>query len=145
MSEFGLAPDTLSFEITETVLLQDAEAWGERLEPLKELGIQISLDDFGTGHSSLTYLRRFPADTVKLDQSFVSGIETNLQDRAIVTAVINLCTTLGLRCVAEGVETFAQLELLKSLGCEAGQGHLFAPSLEPNEFAEQFLGELGPG
>ncbi|MCX6523618.1 MAG: EAL domain-containing protein [Actinobacteria bacterium] len=143
--EFGLAPDTLSFEITETVLLQDAVAWGERLEPLKELGIQISLDDFGTGHSSLTYLRRFPADTVKLDQSFVSGIETNLQDRAIVTAVINLCTTLGLRCVAEGVETFAQLELLKSLGCEAGQGHLFAPSLEPNDFVKQFLGELGPG
>ncbi|MSW99360.1 MAG: EAL domain-containing protein [Actinobacteria bacterium] len=145
LSQSGLTPNTLSVEITETVLLDDAAAWGERLAPLKELGIEISLDDFGTGHSSLTYLRRFPADTVKLDQSFVSGIEHNLEDRAIVSAVIDLCSTLGLTCVAEGVETFAQLELLKGLGCAAGQGHLFAPGLEPLEFEAQFLAESGPG
>jgi diguanylate cyclase (GGDEF)-like protein/PAS domain S-box-containing protein len=144
LSQSGLTPNTLSVEITETVLLDDAVAWGERLMPLKELGIEISLDDFGTGHSSLTYLRRFPADSVKLDQSFVSGIENSLEDRAIVSAVINLCSTLGLSCVAEGVETFAQLELLKGLGCAAGQGHLFAPGLEPAEFEAQFLAESGP-
>jgi len=144
VSKFGLTPGTLSVEITESVLLDDAAAWGERLEPLKDLGIEISLDDFGTGHSSLTYLRRFPADTVKLDQSFVNGIENNLEDQAIIAAVINLCSTLGLNCVAEGVETFSQLELLKNFGCALGQGHLFAPALDPQEFEAQFLTEPAP-
>jgi len=144
VTQLGLTPDTLSLEITETVFLEDAVAWGARLEPLKQLGIGISLDDFGTGYSSLTYLRRFPADTVKLDQSFVAGLENSAEDRAILAAVINLCSTLGLNSVAEGIETVTQYQMLKDLGCHAGQGHLFAPSLNPQDFERQFLTELGP-
>ncbi|MEX0767558.1 MAG: EAL domain-containing protein [Microthrixaceae bacterium] len=139
IAQYALTPHTLSVEITETVFLEDAVAWAERLEPLKQLGIGISLDDFGTGYSSLTYLRRLPADTVKLDQTFVKGLDNSDADKAILAAVISLCSTLGLSCIAEGIETPIQHQMLQELGCDAGQGHLFSPSLQPQEFENQFL------
>lgn len=138
-SEAGLAPGSLSIEITESVLLDDVEASGLRLDHLKQLGIGVSLDDFGTGYSSLTYLRRFPVDSVKLDRSFVAGMGSDPGDTAIVTAVVELGQALGLESVAEGIETETHLEMLRALGCDSGQGFLFSPGVPPGEFEASFL------
>jgi len=137
--ETGLAPGTLAIEITESVLLDDVESSGQHLDHLKQVGIEVSLDDFGTGYSSLTYLRGFPVDSVKLDRSFVAGTGTDPGDTAIVTAVVNLASALGLECIAEGIETEAQLKVLRSLGCDSGQGYLFSPGIPPQQFRERFL------
>ena len=134
-----LTEGSLSIELTESELLDDVEASRTRLERIRSLGVGVSLDDFGTGYSSLTYLRRFPVDTVKLDRSFVAGVGADRGDTAIVTAVVDLAAALGLRSVAEGIETPEQLSLLRSLGCDAGQGYLFAPGLEPDELERRYL------
>jgi len=134
-----LTEGSLSIELTESELLDDVEASRTRLERIRSLGVGVSLDDFGTGYSSLTYLRRFPVDTVKLDRSFVAGVGADPGDTAIVTAVVDLAAALGLRSVAEGIETPDQLSVLRSLGCDAGQGYLFAPGLEPAEFEQRYL------
>jgi diguanylate cyclase (GGDEF)-like protein/PAS domain S-box-containing protein len=135
----GLTEGSLSIELTESELLDDVESSRSRLERIRSLGVGVSLDDFGTGYSSLTYLRRFPVDTVKLDRSFVAGVGADPGDTAIVTAVVDLAAALGLRSVAEGIETPDQLSLLRSLGCDAGQGYLFAPGLEPAELERRYL------
>jgi EAL domain-containing protein (putative c-di-GMP-specific phosphodiesterase class I) len=138
-----LRPGTLWLEITESVLLDDLAAAGERLERLAHLGARIALDDFGTGYSSLSYLRRFPADAVKLDRSFVAGIGSDTGDTAIVTAVIDLARALGKECVAEGIESHEQFRLLRALGCDSGQGHLISPPL-PVHGMESLLHTTGP-
>jgi diguanylate cyclase (GGDEF)-like protein len=121
----GFDPSLLSLEITESTLM-DADAAKDALDRLKRLGVTLVVDDFGTGYSSLVYLRRFPVDVVKIDKSFVSGLGTNDEDTAIVNAVVRLAGALGLRTIAEGVETAAQLDALAVLGCEFGQGYYWS-------------------
>ena len=122
--ETGLPPRLLELEITESSAMQSPEASVRTLYDLKKLGIRISLDDFGTGHSSLSYLRRFPIHSVKIDQEFVHAIDWSASDRAIVTAIIDMARGLNLRVVAEGVETAAELSFLREAGCEEVQGFL---------------------
>ena len=105
------------------------------LMKLKQMGVSITIDDFGTGYSSLSYLTRLPIQGVKIDQRFVHGLEQNRSDEAITQAIIALSHSLGLRCIAEGVETVAQFEFLKKHGCEEAQGYLISRPLEEPSFA----------
>ena len=116
----------LCLEITESLLMRDPEATAVTLQELKSSGMRLAIDDFGTGYSSLAYLKWFPVDTVKVDRSFIAGIDSDPADRAIVGAVIELAHALGITVVAEGVETRGQLTRLRSLGCDQAQGFLFA-------------------
>ncbi len=125
----GLPPESLCLEITESVLLEDSEACARALERLKSFGVRIGVDDFGTGFSSLTYLKRFPVDILKIDRSFVDGLGRSREDRAIVASIIDLAHAFGLTTIAEGVETAEQLAELKTLGCELGQGYLWSRPL----------------
>jgi EAL domain-containing protein (putative c-di-GMP-specific phosphodiesterase class I) len=104
------------------------------LDRMKQTGASLAVDDFGTGYSSLAYLKRFPLDTVKIDRSFVRDLETDENDAAIAQAIVNLGHTLGLRVIAEGVETEGQLARLRDLGCDAIQGHYFSPAVPAEEF-----------
>src|SRR5438105_13627273 len=112
----------LVLEITESVVMQDAAAAVATLHELKALGIRLAIDDFGTGYSSLAYLKRFPVDVLKIDRSFIDGLGQNAVDSEIVTAVTRLANATGKLAVAEGVETAAQLEQLRELGCPVVQG-----------------------
>ena len=123
---YELAPEQLQIEITETMLMQDVAAAELTVNRLHELGIQLAIDDFGTGYSSLNYLKRFPIHTVKVDRSFVKDIPGNSDDCEITAAVIAMAHRLQMSVVAEGVETQAQLEFLRSQDCEYGQGYLFS-------------------
>jgi EAL domain-containing protein (putative c-di-GMP-specific phosphodiesterase class I) len=125
-----LDPARLCLEITESVVMDDANAVIDTLRRLKDLGLTIAIDDFGTGYSSLSYLRRFPVDVLKVDQSFVDGLGPDPEDSAIVAAIVNLARTLELRAVAEGVETGDQLAALVRLGCDAAQGYWFTPPVD---------------
>lgn len=118
----GLDPARLDLEITESVLMTDTDFTLERLSQLKKLGVRISLDDFGTGFSSLSYLRNFPFDKIKIDKSFISDMETSEDSRAITVATLGLAKALGLRCTAEGVETEFQSNFLRDAGCDELQG-----------------------
>jgi diguanylate cyclase (GGDEF)-like protein/PAS domain S-box-containing protein len=133
-----LDPDALEIEITEGTAMGDADATVRTLERLKTLGVRLAIDDFGTGYSSLSYLRRFPIDVLKVDRSFVAGLPGNGGDAAIIRSVVSLARALGLKAVAEGVETPAQLEELRALGCDQGQGYLFGKPV-PAEEAERLL------
>jgi PAS domain S-box-containing protein len=126
LSDSQLPPHCLILELTESVLLASGEQTDQRLAALKESGITLALDDFGTGYASLTHLRRLPLTFVKIDRSFVAGLGTDQEDDRIVSAVIDLAANLGLRSVAEGVETSDQLQRLRDLGCDQAQGYLFA-------------------
>jgi EAL domain-containing protein (putative c-di-GMP-specific phosphodiesterase class I) len=120
----GIAPSTLSLEITESTLMRNERASAEALHSLRELGVRISIDDFGTGYSSLSYLKHFPIDSMKIDRTFVDGIGEEADDSVIASAVIALAHSLGLTAVAEGVETEIALEELRQLGCDRVQGFL---------------------
>jgi diguanylate cyclase (GGDEF)-like protein len=135
----GLPGDALWLEITESVLMEEAESTAETLRALKGLGVHLSVDDFGTGYSSLSYLKRFPVDLLKIDRSFVDGLGTEAEDSAIVNAIISLARALRLGVVAEGVEHPAQLVELHRLGCTAVQGFLLAPPLPADQFPERAL------
>jgi EAL domain-containing protein (putative c-di-GMP-specific phosphodiesterase class I) len=123
-------PARVTLEITESVIMENVELAMKTTQKLHDLGIQIGLDDFGTGYSSLSYLTRFPVDILKLDQSFVPRILTDRNTREIVDTVVKLAKKLGMKVVAEGVETDAQLSELQALGCEFGQGYLFSKPLD---------------
>ena len=127
IAETGVRPSSLCFEITESVLMHDAEAVLDIIGRVRALGVQFAIDDFGTGYSSLGYLKQFPVDSVKVDRSFVSGLGADPGDAAIVSAVIGLAHALGLRVTAEGVETKEQLEALIALECDDAQGYFFSP------------------
>ncbi len=126
LHETGLAPEGLSLEITESVLMEDAEGAIATFGSLKDLGVGLEIDDFGTGYSSLSYLKRFPADYLKVDKSFVDGLGEDAEDTAIVSATISMAHALGLKVIAEGVETAGQLARLRELGCDTGQGYYFS-------------------
>jgi diguanylate cyclase (GGDEF)-like protein/PAS domain S-box-containing protein len=142
LEETGLAPRCLDLEITETNAMSNAEATIHTLRELKTLGVRISIDDFGIGYSSLSYLKRLPIDTLKIDQSFVRDITSDPDDAAIATAVIALAHTLKLRVVAEGVETQEQLAFLAARHCDRMQGYLFSRPL-PSQECGEFLGRTG--
>jgi diguanylate cyclase (GGDEF)-like protein/PAS domain S-box-containing protein len=126
LADTGLAPHYLGLELTESVLMQKVERHIARLERLKKLGLLISLDDFGTGYSSLSYLKRFPIDEIKIDRSFVDGLLSDENDTAIVRTILAMAQGLGLRVVAEGVETPRQRDFLVAHRCEEMQGYLFS-------------------
>lgn len=134
LQDTGMDPRYLELELTESVLMQEAEEAVPTLSALKALGIQLSLDDFGTGYSSLNYLRRFPLDNLKIDRSFIKGITTNSHDATIVRAVIALAHNLNLKIIAEGVETQEELDFLAAHGCEEIQGFYFSKPLPAEQF-----------
>jgi EAL domain-containing protein (putative c-di-GMP-specific phosphodiesterase class I) len=122
----GLEGRYLTIELTESVMMENAEATIATLHELKKLGVRISIDDFGTGYSSLSYLKRLPIDTLKIDQSFVRDISGKADDAAIAMLIIDMAHNLKLSVVAEGVETEEQLSFLKSKSCDAVQGYLIS-------------------
>ncbi len=133
LAEYQIMPGMLSLEITETVLMQDTASSEATLLQLKALGVDLALDDFGTGYSSLSYLKRFPFDRVKIDRSFVKDITTDADDAAISKAIISMAHSLGIRVVAEGVETAAQCQFLRRHRCDEMQGYYFSRPLPPVE------------
>ncbi len=134
IEETGIDPDLLELEITESSVMEQPERAIEILHALKRLGIHIAIDDFGTGYSSLSYLKLFPIDRLKIDRSFVSDIENDPNDAAIVTAAVSLAHNLGLSVVAEGVESAVQTETLRALGCDELQGYHFSRPLDADAF-----------
>ena len=129
LADAGLPPAALGLEITENALIEEAEVPREVVGRLKEIGVRVLLDDFGTGYSSLSYLNRFSIDTLKVDRSFVAQLDGPDADPSIVSAIVGMSTALGLTVVAEGVETAAQADTARSLGCVLAQGHLYAPPM----------------
>ena len=127
-------PHRLKLELTESVLAEDVDAVVCKMQVLKAVGISFSLDDFGTGFSSLSYLKRLPLDQLKIDQSFVRDVTTHASDASIVRAVIALGQGLGLNVIAEGVETVAQQRLLRTYGCDSYQGYLFGRPVPIDQF-----------
>jgi len=134
LKDSGLAPYLLELELTETILVRDANETLNRLHALAALGVALSIDDFGTGYSSLAYLKKFPISKLKIDRSFVMGLPDDEGDRAIVSATIGMARGLKLKVVAEGVETIAQRDYLAGLNCESFQGFLCSPGLPAEEF-----------
>jgi diguanylate cyclase (GGDEF)-like protein/PAS domain S-box-containing protein len=135
----GITANLLELELTESIVMRDAETAVDKLKKLHDMGFRLSIDDFGTGYSSLNYLRRFPIDKIKIDQSFVKDQSAG----SIVTAIISLARNLKLKVIAEGVETKEQLELLREQGCNEAQGFLFSPALAVGEF-EKLVREWNP-
>lgn len=139
LDETGYPANLLDLEITESTAMQNADLSLQVMRRLKEMGIRISIDDFGTGYSSLNYLKRFPIDTVKIDQDFVRDLSSDASDAAIITAVISMAKALNLRVVAEGVETQEQFDFLHRERCAEMQGFLHSPPLPAGEFEEALL------
>jgi diguanylate cyclase (GGDEF)-like protein/PAS domain S-box-containing protein len=135
-----LPASALVLEVTESAVMRDPDLAQVVLERLRELGVRVAIDDFGTGYSSLAYLRRFPVATLKIDRSFVNGLTGQGDDRAIVTAIVDLSRALGVATIAEGIETSAELELLQRLNCHAGQGFLWSPAVSPEKLGELLRG-----
>lgn len=140
----GLAPVRLELEITETVAVQTSQRALRMLQELRAMGIAVAVDDFGTGQSSLSYLKRFPVDTVKIDRSFVADLITGFNDEWIITAVLMLANHLGLRTVAEGVESEEQVNFLIGHDCRELQGYLISQPIPGDSFAERFLARTSP-
>jgi EAL domain-containing protein (putative c-di-GMP-specific phosphodiesterase class I) len=139
LAETGIDAARLCLEITESAVMESGAATTAQLRALKSLGVRLAIDDFGTGFSSLAHLRRFPVDVIKIDGTFVAGLGSEPQDASIAAAVISLAHALGLTTVAEAVETDEQLGVLRQLGCDLGQGHLFARP-QPPEDAVRLVG-----
>jgi EAL domain-containing protein (putative c-di-GMP-specific phosphodiesterase class I) len=121
----GIAPHRLQLEITERLLLENNEHIISMLRQLHELGVSIALDDFGTGYSALSYLRKFPLDTIKIDRSFVTDMATRGDQVAIIQAVLSIAQALGMSVTVEGIESAMQRDFLKALGCDHAQGYFF--------------------
>jgi EAL domain-containing protein (putative c-di-GMP-specific phosphodiesterase class I) len=136
LAETGLPASSLGLDITETVYISALDANTAALDRLRALGIRISLDDFGSGYSSLSYLKRLPTDILKIDRSFTKGLGLEIEDTAIVQTVVDLAHILGMEVVAEGVEVEEQETLLKEMGCDFGQGYHFSRPLPPEAASE---------
>jgi diguanylate cyclase (GGDEF)-like protein len=145
LADAELEPRFLEVELTESAVMSDPEESIKILEQLSDMGVLVSVDDFGTGYSSMSYLRRFPIDQLKIDRSFLSEITARSDDASIVGAIVSLAHNLRLKVVAEGVETVAQLDLLKTLGCDQYQGYQFSPPLPAAEFETLMRGIYANG
>lgn len=132
----GLDPIWLELEITESLIMRNADQTVNVLQRFSDLGLNISIDDFGTGYSSLSYLKCFPVDSLKVDRSFIRGTPQDADDSAITRAIIAMSHSLGLKVIAEGVETEEQLEFLRALECDQVQGYIFSEPLTADEFAD---------
>ncbi len=143
IAEEGIAPERITFELTESVLAPDDGNHLRCLEQLRQAGCKVALDDFGTGYSSLSYLRRFPINYLKIDKSFVQGITHSDQDRILVSSIIQMTQALGIRVVAEGIETQEHLEIINGLGCHLIQGFHFARPMPPAQL-HRFLARYQP-
>jgi len=130
LRETGMPPKCLELELTESLVMRDIEESARRMERLRELGVSISIDDFGTGYSSLSYLRRLPVDSLKIDRSFVAEMASSSTSLPLIQTIVVLAHNMGLSVVAEGVETEEQLALLRAIGCDRVQGHLFGEPLK---------------
>ncbi len=139
LAKTGMNPENLKLELTESVVMEDAENIINTLHKFKKMGISFSIDDFGTGYSSLSYLKRFPIDTLKIDKSFVDDIATDADDEAISSTIIAMAHNLRLSVVAEGVETKEQLNILQAKGCDQVQGYYFCHPLHHDEFKDFML------
>ncbi|HSV70476.1 MAG TPA: EAL domain-containing protein [Methylibium sp.] len=137
LAEHGLPARLLELELTESILIQDADEALARLRALDQLGVQLAIDDFGTGYSSLGYLKRFPIRRLKIDRSFIRGLPGDESDAGIAVAVIQLARALRLRVIAEGVETVAQRDFLREAGCDEFQGFLYAPAMAASDFEKR--------
>jgi EAL domain-containing protein (putative c-di-GMP-specific phosphodiesterase class I) len=135
MAAAGIEPGQLSFEITESVLMDDVDFSIEILRALKDVGVGLAIDDFGTGYSSLSYLKRLPLDAIKLDRAFVQNLDESTVDQQIVGAVVQMARALGMTVVAEGVETEGQRARLRELGCHVLQGYYFARPMPAEEMS----------
>ena len=142
LADTGLDADRLELELTETSIMENAEAAVNLLTAIRRLGVKIAIDDFGTGYSSLSYLKRLPIDTLKLDRSFVNEATSDPDDAALVMAVITLAHNLRLKVVAEGVETEEQLKFLRLLRCDGGQGYLFGKPMPADAFRSSLGREM---
>jgi len=142
VSETGVDPALIEFELTETTLMQQGGRTLEILGQISGMGIRLSIDDFGTGYSSLAYLKRFPVRKIKIDRAFVRELEASAEDQAIVSAVMALADSLQISVVAEGVETEGQYALLRGRGCQYAQGYLFARPLDAGDVAELLAGDV---
>jgi len=140
LADSNLPPGALTLEITETALMRNAEETAARLARLKELGVRIAIDDFGTGYSSLAYLQRFPVDALKIDRSFVSGMDSDAEGETLVRTLVSLGKSLAIETVAEGIERSGELSVLREESCDSGQGFLFARPLSASD-CERFLRE----
>ena len=135
-----LEPSSLLVEITESALMEDADATMARLGELKRLGVLVAIDDFGTGYSSLSYLRHFPVDALKIDQSFIAAMSDSPEAATLIHSMVELGRALGLGTIAEGIEDDAQLEHLRNEGCERGQGFLFSRPVAPEAIEAMLSG-----
>jgi len=139
----GLSPSLLELEVTENILLLDEQRVLDTFQRIQESGVRIVFDDFGTGYASLSYLKKFPLDGLKIDRSFVFGLLGDSDDAAIVGSTISLSKQLGLAVIAEGIENEAVAELLVRMGCEEGQGYFFGRPMQVHAFESQFLAAEG--
>jgi EAL domain-containing protein (putative c-di-GMP-specific phosphodiesterase class I) len=135
LSSYGLSPDRLVLEITENAIMVDPERVGLVVQELEAIGVGLSIDDYGTGYSTLSYLRTMPVHELKLDRSFVTGIAASPKDQAIVEAIVSLARSLGLCLVAEGIETRSDWDYLCGLGVDIAQGYMISRPQSPSDFA----------
>lgn len=145
LREHAVPAGSVWLEITETTMMSNPQKTLALLGELRELGLQLSIDDFGTGHSSLSSLRQYPVSTLKVDQSFIANATQSPEGRAMVKAILDMGRELGLEVVAEGIENVAQLRLLRALGCRYGQGHLFSQPLTGKAYLAQRLDQAQRG
>ena len=129
----GLPPHRLELEITEAALMQDSQNTLATLHQLRQLGVRIVMDNFGRGYCSLSYLRSFPFDKIKIDRAFVADMDRAEETRALVEAIVGLGRNLGMVTVAEGVESYAQLQMVRGFGCAEAQGYYFSPAVAPGD------------
>jgi EAL domain-containing protein (putative c-di-GMP-specific phosphodiesterase class I) len=144
IAESAVPAEWLELELTESMVMENVHAQIETFHQLRDLGVRLAIDDFGTGYSSMSYLKRLPIDILKIDRSFVSDLPKDTNDLAIATAIVALGHSLGLTVIAEGIETQAQAESLLNLGCDLGQGYLYARPM-PAEKVAQYLETWAPG
>lgn len=140
LKDTGLEPQYLGIEITEGMAMKDVDMNIEKLHQLKDIGIKISIDDFGTGFSSLSYFTKFPIDSLKIDRSFIQNIENSSQSKTIVSTIVSMSSALGIENVAEGIETEEQLNFIRTVKCHKAQGYLFSKPINVEEF-EKLLAE----
>lgn len=136
LRELALAPERLELEITETIALQQGDEFSGQLQTLRRDGVTLTCDDFGTGYASLSFLKSFPVDRIKIDQSFIRNVTQNPVDAAIVRAMVNVGGSLGIGVVAEGVETVEQRDFLSENGCHEVQGYLYGRPMSADKFTE---------